>query len=105
MNVLAFPEFPRPAVTVTLWQEPQHLTLAEAQARLADQGYVAVKWRSEPHQAYLPHAHIYTELLWLVEGELTVALTAERRLLELGPGDRMEVQAGPEGAMYLAATR
>ncbi len=100
-------------MTVTLWQGPKHLALAEAQARLAAEGYVAVKWSSEPYQVYLPHAHIYSELLWVLEGELTVALTAERRLLELGRGDRMEVpagivhalQAGPEGAVYLAATR
>ena len=91
MNVLSFPEFPKPVVSVTLWQEPRRVTLAEVQARLAADGYLAVKWSAEPYQAYLAHAHIYPELLWLVEGDITVLLTAKRRLIELRRGDRVEM--------------
>ncbi len=113
MNVLSFPEFPKPVVSVTLCEEPRRVTLDEVQAHLAADGYLAVKWTAEAHQTYLPHAHIYTELLWVIEGDITVALTAERRLIELRRGDRVEVpagtmhalQAGPEGAVYLVATR
>ncbi len=49
----------------------------------------------------------------MIEGSLTVILAADGRLLELLPGDRMEVpqgvvhgvMTGAEGATYLLATR
>jgi quercetin dioxygenase-like cupin family protein len=107
-----FPEFPRPEVKVELWEERRRPSVDDLRQRLVDAGYQVVRWASEPHQVYLPHAHIYTELLWLVEGTLTIILPAHGRLIELNPGDRVEVpagtlhasQAGPEGALYLAAT-
>ena len=48
-----------------------------------------------------------------MSGSLTMILTAEKRLLELTPGDRIEVpqgiahgtMAGADGAVYLLATR
>jgi hypothetical protein len=48
-----------------------------------------------------------------LSGNLTVILPVEKRLLELLPGDRVEVpqgvvhgtMAGAEGAVYLLATR
>ncbi len=51
--------------------------------------------------------------MWVVAGTLTVILPADGRLLELLPGDRIEVpqgvlhgvMAGAEGATYLLATR
>jgi hypothetical protein len=111
--ILPFPQLPKPVVTVTLWQEPGRPSIEMLRARLASEGYQAVKWTGDPYQMYLPHAHIYSELLWLIDGSLTILLPAESRLLELNPGDRIEVpagilhasQAGPEGALYLAATR
>ncbi len=112
-NVLPLPERPRPKVAVTLWEGRRRPHLEQLRAQLAAEGYQAVKWASDPNQVYMAHAHIYSELLWLVEGTLTVVLPADRRMLELNPGDRVEVpagtlhatQAGPEGAIYLAATR
>lgn len=111
--ILPFPALPKPVVSVTLWQERSRPNIKILREELAVEGYEVIRWASEPYQVYVPHAHIYTELLWLVEGNLTVILPAEGRLLELGPGDRVEVpagilhasQAGPEGAAYLAATR
>ena len=112
-RVIRFPEMPRPEVKVVLWEGRGRPDLERLREQLAGEGYQAVKWSGEPYQVYLPHAHIYTELLWLVEGSLTVILAEARRMLELNPGDRVEVpagtphasQAGPEGAVYLAATR
>ncbi len=112
-NPLSLPERPRPKVAVTLWEGRKRPRLEELREQLAREGYQAVKWASNPNQVYLAHAHIYGEVLWLVEGSLTLVLPADRRMLELNPGDRVEVpagtlhgtQAGPEGALYLAATR
>jgi quercetin dioxygenase-like cupin family protein len=81
--------------------------------RLVNEGYQALKWTSEPRQAYIAHAHIYPELLWLVEGSLTIVLPENNRLIELTPGDRLEmpagtmhgILAGPDGAVYLVGTR
>ncbi len=111
--ILPFPGVPKPTVVVTLWQERGRPDVEVLRARLAGSGYEVIRWTSEPYQAYVPHAHIYAELLWLIDGSLTVVLPADGHLLELNPGDRVEVpagilhasQAGPEGAVYLAATR
>jgi quercetin dioxygenase-like cupin family protein len=112
-KLIPFPEIQQPVPKVTLWEGPGRLDLERLRELLAAEGYMAVKWASEPNQVYVPHAHIYTELVWLATGSLTVILPAHRRILELNPGDRVEVpagtlhasQAGPEGAVYLAATR
>ena len=112
-KVVAFPKFAKPTVRVTLWEERRRPNEDDLRDRLAADGYGVVKWSNEPATGYPPHAHIYPELLWLVSGSLTVILTAEKRLLELTPGDRIEVpqgvvhgtMAGADGAVYLLATR
>ena len=81
--------------------------------RLIAEGYGVVRWTSEPSTGFQPHAHIYPETMWVVSGTLTVILPTDGRLLELLPGDRIEVpqgvlhgvMAGAEGATYLLATR
>lgn len=111
--VLSFPKFARPAVRVTLWEEPGRPAEEILRGRLAAEGYQAVRWSNEPATGYPPHAHIYPELLWLVSGSLTLILPAEDRLIELAPGDCAAIpqglvhgtMAGAEGAVYLLATR
>jgi quercetin dioxygenase-like cupin family protein len=111
-GVLPFPRMRKPAPKVSLWEERRRPDEKQLREQLAAGSYQVVKWTSEPGQAYLPHAHIYPELLWLLTGSLTVILTAEKRMLELGPGDRIETPpgmlhallAGPDGAEYLIAT-
>ena len=111
--VLRFPQFVRPMVQVTLWAESGHPTEELLRSRLAAEGYQAVRWRNEPATGYLPHAHIYPELMWLVSGALTLILPAGGRLIELAPGDCAVIpqglvhgsMAGAEGAVYLLATR
>jgi quercetin dioxygenase-like cupin family protein len=112
-TILSFPSIPRPAVQVSLWDGPDRPAEETLRARLAADGYQAVKWSSDPGTGYPPHAHIYPELLWLITGSLTVILPAENRLLELSTGDRIEIprglshgtMAGADGAAYLLATR
>lgn len=112
-RVLPFPAFPKPLPRVFLWDEPGRPQEETVRGRLAVAGYQAVKWTSEPATGYPPHVHIYPELLWLISGSLTVILPAENRLLELTPGDRIEIpqglahgtMAGADGATYLLATK
>lgn len=111
--VRLFPQSPRTAVRVRLWAGSQPPVEEELRAGLTAEGYQVVRWQNEPATGYPPHAHIYPELLWLLAGSLTVLLPAEGRLLELAPGDRVVLpqgvahgtMAGPEGAVYLLATR
>ncbi len=110
---IPFPSFPKPAVRVTLWEEPGRPTEQAIRARLEAEGYGVVRWESEPATGYQPHAHIYPETMWVVSGSLTVVLPTDAKLLELLPGDRIEVPqgvlhgviAGAEGAVYFLATR
>jgi quercetin dioxygenase-like cupin family protein len=112
-RVLPFPERPRPAPVVTLWARRDRPGAATLRAQLTSEGYQVVAWSSGPAEGFPPHAHIYPELLLVVEGELTVLLPAENRMLDLGPGDRVELpagmvhgtMAGADGATYLLATR
>jgi quercetin dioxygenase-like cupin family protein len=112
-GALQFPKLPKPAVRVVLWEGPGRPAEEGIRGRLAAEGYGVVRWRTEPAAGYLPHAHIYPETMWLIEGSLTVVLPADARLLELLPGDRIEIpqgllhgiMAGADGAVYLLATR
>jgi quercetin dioxygenase-like cupin family protein len=111
-GVLTFPRVRKPTPKVSLWEERRRPDESRLREQLLAGGYQVVKWTSEPGQAYLPHAHIYPELLWILTGNITVILTAEKRMLELGPGDRIETPpgmlhallVGPDGAEYLIAT-
>ena len=110
---IQFPSFPKPAVRAVLWEGRGKPSEEAIREQLTAEGYGVVRWTNEPATGYPPHAHIYPETMWVVSGNLTVVLPADSRLLELLPGDRVEipqgvlhgVMAGPEGATYLLATR
>jgi len=112
-EALQFPRFPKPAVKVVLWEGPGRPAEESIRERLTAEGYGVVMWRIEPATGYPPHAHIYPETMWVIEGNLTVVLPADARLIELLPGDRIEmpqgqlhgIMAGADGAAYLLATR
>jgi quercetin dioxygenase-like cupin family protein len=112
-RLLQFPERPRPTAIVQLWEQAGQPDFETLRSSLIAEGYQVVRWDSRPNQVYLPHAHIYSELLWLVAGSLVVILSEQERILALEPGDRVElpagtqhaVQAGVDGALYLLATR
>lgn len=110
---LPFPTFPKPTVRVALWEGVGKPSEEAVRAQLEADGYGVIKWTNEPAMGFPPHAHIYPETLWLIAGNLTVILPADSKLIELFPGDRIEVpqgvlhgvMAGAEGATYLLATR
>ncbi len=112
-RILKFPAKTRPRARVTLWAGAARPGEDALRDQLTADGYQVVRWASAPETGYPPHLHIYPETIWLVHGSLTVILPAEDRLLELAPGDRIEMPAGmvhgtlagPEGAVYLLATR
>jgi quercetin dioxygenase-like cupin family protein len=110
---LSFPSFEKPCVRVALWEAATPPSEETLRGQLSAEGYGVVRWQNEPRTGYPPHAHIYPETLWVITGSVSALLPAELRILELLPGDRVElpagmlhaVVAGPEGAAYLLATR
>jgi quercetin dioxygenase-like cupin family protein len=110
---LRFPEFPKPAPRVVLWEAARRPDEAAILDELTREGYGVVRYRQEPAAGYGPHAHVYPETMWVVEGNLTILLTSEARMIELLPGDRIDIPqgvahgviAGVEGAVYLLATK
>lgn len=112
-KVLPLPQRPRPVVLVTLWEGRGQPDETALRADLAAQGYQVITWQSDAAEGFPPHMHIYPELMWVLAGSLTVILPADDRLLELLPGDRVELpaglvhgtMAGADGVTYLIATR
>lgn len=86
-------------------------TRAELEARLAHEGLAARGWANGPGDRYGTHAHRYRKVLYCVAGSI-VFHTPEADLA-LGPGDRLEIEAGtehaatvgPEGVECLEAAR
>ena len=110
---LQFPAFPKPAVRVILWEGKERPVEASIRDLLTADGFGVVRWDQEPTTGWGPHTHIYPETIWELAGSLTVLLPAESRMIELMPGDRIEIPqgvvhgtfAGADGAVFLLATR
>ncbi len=104
-EALQFPKYSKPAVKVVLWEGPGRPTEEELRGHLATEGYGVVLWRTEPATGYPPHAHIYPEAMWVIEGSLTIVLPAEARLIEMPRGMLHGIMAGADGAVSLLATK
>jgi len=112
-RILRLPERPRPRVLVTLSNSREALDEERIRTQLAGEGYLMVRWQCEPATGYPPHAHIYPETMVLLRGNLALILPDEGRMLDITPGDRVEIprglshgtMAGAEGAVYLVGTR
>ena len=68
----------------------------EIRERFEAEGLTPQGWGNHPHDSYGWHSHSYHKVLYCVSGSL-VFHTHERDL-ELGPGDRMEIEPGTEHA-------
>ncbi|HYZ91598.1 MAG TPA: cupin domain-containing protein [Actinomycetota bacterium] len=82
-------------------------TRAEAIAALEDEGLTVTEWHDEPGTHYPEHAHSRNEVLFVLDGSITIV--AGERTRTLGPGDRTGLPAGekhtatvgPDGVHYL----
>lgn len=79
--------------------------------QLEAEGFEVFRWRDDAAADYQPHAHDHDESLWLVRGEITFGIGAERYALE--PGDRLMLPRGTvhsalvgvDGCLYLVGQR
>ena len=87
---------------------------ASLMAQLTREGLSGERWSNGPHALYPPHDHPYGKVLVVVSGRITLTIEgARRRLVEMRPGDRMELPprtlhsavAGPEGVVCIEAHR
>jgi quercetin dioxygenase-like cupin family protein len=78
---------------------------------LREEGYFDIfRWCDGPGSRYPVHTHPHNEVRWILSGRLWIE--EEGTVLELGPGDRMESEAGvphsawsEEGACYLCGSK
>ena len=96
---------------VIRWSEagkPREGTLRQ---RLEAEGFEVFRWRDDAAADYQPHAHDHDESLWVIQGEITFGVGAERYALR--PGDRLMLPkgtvhtalAGADGCLYLIGQR
>ncbi len=96
---------------VIRWVEnvkPREGTLRQ---RLEAESFEVFRWRDDAAADYQPHAHDHDESLWVVHGDITFGVGAERYTLR--PGDRLMLPqgtvhtalAGAEGCLYLIGQR
>ncbi|HET7488391.1 MAG TPA: cupin domain-containing protein [Acidimicrobiales bacterium] len=65
--------------------------------RLRDEGLAPHGWSNGPGETYGWHAHGYHKVLYCVSGGITFHLR-DQDDVELGPGDRLEVEPGTDHA-------
>jgi mannose-6-phosphate isomerase-like protein (cupin superfamily) len=53
-------------------------------------------WGNGPGDAYGPHAHAFHKVLFCLDGSITFHLDGGN--VELGPGDRLDIEPGTEHA-------
>ncbi len=78
---------------------------------LEKEGYFNIfRWCDSAGTRYAEHTHPHREVRWILSGRLVIEEGDD--ILELGPGDRMESEAGvphtayaPEDVCYLCGSR
>jgi quercetin dioxygenase-like cupin family protein len=92
---------------VIRWNEPVKPREGTLTRRLEDEGFEVFRWRDGAGADYPSHAHDHDESLWVIQGEITFGIAADRHTLK--PGDRLMLPkgtvhtafAGAAGCLYL----
>jgi quercetin dioxygenase-like cupin family protein len=87
------------------------MTRDDLEARLAAEGLDAGVWGNGPGDRYAPHEHGFDKVLVCVEGSIRFGLPAKGAVVDLAPGDRLDLPAGtrhdaivgPDGVTCLEA--
>ena len=84
---------------------------ADVERRFGDEGLSPHGWGNGPGDRYGAHAHGYHKVLYCVSGSIVFHMEAGD--VELGPGDRLDIEpgtehsatVGPDGVECLEAAR
>ena len=68
------------------------LQLSTLRAALEREGMITAWWSDVPGTTIPTHTHHFPETRWVLSGFLRV--TAAEQVIELGPGDRLDLPAG-----------
>ncbi len=94
------------------WEKPQPPNEVEAEARLSTEGFSCFRWNDAPGELYPNHRHEYDECLWILKGEMEIAIAGTKYVLK--PGDRLYLPAQlghtlmvthPTGVIYLVGQK
>jgi len=70
-------------------------------AEFAQRGLRPSRWSNGPGDVYTAHSHGYRKILYCLRGSITFELTETGERLELGPGDRLEIEPDTTHAAYV----
>jgi mannose-6-phosphate isomerase-like protein (cupin superfamily) len=68
--------------------------VTDLEDRLRAEGLSPGAWANRPSDRYATHLHEYDKVLVCVSGSIQFSLPDGGRLVELAPGDRLELPAG-----------
>jgi quercetin dioxygenase-like cupin family protein len=98
---------------LTRWQSGPPPDERAARAQLSTEGLAPYAWGNPPGDVYPTHRHGYHKIVLCLSGSIVFELPATGELVELHPGDRLDLPAGlehsatvgPEGVVCLEAHR
>ena len=76
--------------------------MADLEARLRADGLDPGSWSNGPHDRYAAHEHAYDKVLACAAGSIRFGLPEIGEVVELRPGDRLDLPAGPATTRSLA---
>jgi quercetin dioxygenase-like cupin family protein len=98
---------------VEKWPHPEPPGEDQVRRILAAEGISAYRWSNAPGDTYAAHSHAYHKVIYVIQGSITFGLPDLGKVIELQPGDRLELPAGvlhdavvgPRGVVCLEAHR
>jgi quercetin dioxygenase-like cupin family protein len=88
---------------VRRWDNPTIPDEQMLRELMAKEGLQSYRWSNYPGDTYLPHAHPYFKVLYVVRGSITFEL-ANGESLELKAGDRLDLPTGIPHAAKVGIT-
>jgi quercetin dioxygenase-like cupin family protein len=106
-------ERPLEMARVTRWTEREAPDESELRWRFTAEGLEPYRWSNGPGATYAEHRHSYVKVLYVVQGSISFTLPDQERVIDLEPGDRLELPAqtnhtalvGSDGVVCLEAPR
>ncbi len=76
---------------LTRWNKETTPSLEALRAALTGEGLQISEWADPPGTVYPVHMHEYSEVQWVVRGQLRIGLPESSEEFILGPGDRLDI--------------